>query len=44
MFKDLEGSDIGFLGWGGAKEAQELPEGAIRVGEEGEEESARAPS
>ena len=44
VFKDLEGSDIGVLGWEGAQEARELLEEAIRVGEEGEEESATAPS
>ena len=44
VFKDLEGSDIGVLGWEGAQEAQELLDEAIRTGEESEEESATAPS
>ena len=44
VFKDLEGSDIGVLGWEGAQEAQELLEEAIRAGEEDEKESATAPS
>ena len=44
VFKDLEGSDIGVLGWEGAQEAQELLDEAIRAGEESDEESATAPS
>jgi inorganic pyrophosphatase len=44
VFKDLEGSDIGVLGWEGAQEAQGLLDEAIRAGEESEEESATAPS
>jgi inorganic pyrophosphatase len=44
VFKDLEGSDIGVLGWEGDQEAQELLEEAIRAGEEDDEESAAAPS
>ena len=31
VFKDLEGSDIGVLGWEGAKEAQKLLEEAIQA-------------
>jgi inorganic pyrophosphatase len=44
VFKDLEGSDIGVVGWEGAQEAQELLEEAIRAGEESEEESATTSS
>jgi hypothetical protein len=44
VFKDLEGSDIGVLGWEGAQEAQELLDEATRVGEESGEESATASS
>ncbi len=44
VFKDLEGSDIGTLGWEGAQEAQRLLDEAIRQGEESEEEPAAAPS
>jgi inorganic pyrophosphatase len=43
VFKDLEGSDIGVLGWAGAQEAEGLLEQAIRT-EEDEVESAKASS
>jgi inorganic pyrophosphatase len=33
VFKDLEGSDIGVLGWEGAREAEGLLEEAIRTEE-----------
>ncbi len=44
VFKDLEDSEIGVLGWEGAQEARELLDEAIRAGEESEEEPATAPS
>ncbi len=44
VFKDLEGSDIGALGWEGAEEAQGLLDEAIQKGEESKEESATTPS
>ena len=44
VFKDLEGSDIGVLGWEGAQEAQGLLEEAIQVEEGSEEESATTTS
>ncbi len=44
VFKDLEGSDIEVLGWGGVQEAQGLLEGAIRAEEESEEEPATTSS
>ena len=44
VFKDLEGSDIGVVGWEGAQEAQKLLEESIRAGEESEEESATTSS
>jgi hypothetical protein len=44
VFKDLEGSDIGVLGWEGAQETLELLDEATRAGEESGEESATASS
>jgi hypothetical protein len=44
VFKDLEGSDIGVLGWEGAQEARELLGEAIQTEEGSEEESATTPS
>ncbi len=44
VFKDLEDSEIGVVGWAGAQEAQELLEEAIQAEEESEEESSTTSS
>jgi inorganic pyrophosphatase len=42
VFKDLEGSEVGAVGWEGAQRAEALVEEAIRTGEAGEGEEAPA--
>jgi inorganic pyrophosphatase len=42
VFKDLEGSEIGVVGWEGAQRAEALLEEAIRTAEGGEDEEAPA--